>query len=179
MGYHDKRLVLAFAESVNDIFHQSAVAVVEPVERLIKDKQLGVFHKCPCQKHQALLAVRHLQEAGLGLVAHAENIHPEEATRGLLLVGLHVEAHCVAQSACHNLQGFYVAVISSVHLGRHIAYVLLYVPDALSASALVAKEGDVARIALWVVGADEAQERRLARSVLSAQRPSLAVHHLP
>lgn len=38
MGYHDKRLVLAFAESVYDIFHQSAVAVVEPVERLIEDK---------------------------------------------------------------------------------------------------------------------------------------------
>jgi hypothetical protein len=35
MGNHDERLVLSFAESFDDVFHQSAVAVVESVQRFV------------------------------------------------------------------------------------------------------------------------------------------------
>ena len=52
----DEGLVPALAESLNDGFYPSAIIVVKPVERLVKDEQLGIFHECPGQEHQPLLS---------------------------------------------------------------------------------------------------------------------------
>ena len=52
---HDHRLVLAFAECLDDVLYQSAVAVVETMKRLIENQQLRVFHEGSGEEHQALL----------------------------------------------------------------------------------------------------------------------------
>ena len=55
VGHHDESLAATATEGLDYILHQAAVAVVESVERLVEDEQLGVLDKCPCHENQALL----------------------------------------------------------------------------------------------------------------------------
>ena len=56
VGHHDDGLVATAAEGVDDVFHQTAVAVVEPVERFVEDEQLRVLDKGPGEEDETLLA---------------------------------------------------------------------------------------------------------------------------
>ena len=45
VGYHNHGFVMALAESLDDVFNQSAVDIVKAVQRLIENKQFGVFYE--------------------------------------------------------------------------------------------------------------------------------------
>ena len=55
----------------------------------------------------------------------------------------------------------------------------LYLPNALAATALVAKQLDVTSVCLRIVCADETQKCALSRSVVAAQSPMLSLIHSP
>ena len=155
MSHHDDGLVETAAECLDDIFDKATVAVVETMERFVEDKQLGILDEGPRHKHQSLLATRQSEERGVLLALKTEDFHPQTADVILALVGLGIQADGVLQSACHNPYGGNVAVIGTVHLGRHISDVLLDVPDALARAAGIAEERYVAGIALGIVGTHE------------------------
>ena len=56
MCHHNHGLVLTTTESFYHIFHQPAVVQVQPMQRLIQNKQLRILHKSTGQQHQTLLA---------------------------------------------------------------------------------------------------------------------------
>ena len=176
---HDQRLVGSLAESLDDIFHQASVAVVETMQRLVEDQQLRVFDEGPRQEHETLLAAGELQECPLFQALKSEHRHPEAAGVVFALVRFDIESHAVFQSACHDSDGREVTLISAVHFRRHVADMLFDVPNALSASTVLIEETDVAGIALWVISADEAQQCRLTGTILSAERPVLTIVHCP
>ena len=70
-------------------------------------------------------------------------------------------------------------MIGAVHLGRYISNVLLDVPNAFARTTGIAEERDVAGIALGIVGTYEREQRTLACTILSAERPTLSVAHCP
>ena len=49
VGHHDQRLVPAFAESLDDVFHPSAERHVETLKRLIEYQQFGILYEGTCQ----------------------------------------------------------------------------------------------------------------------------------
>ena len=73
--------------------------------------------------------------------------------------------------------GWQVALVRAVKLRRHSRCVSLMSQMPAAASRIV-EEGDVAGVSLRIVGTDQTEERTF-RPVLSAQSPSLAVHHGP
>ena len=66
-----------------------------------------------------------------------------------------------------------------MHLGRYVANAALDVPDALATSTSAVEECNVVAIALWIVGIDEAQQRRFSRTIGTEQCPSLTGSHRP
>ena len=56
---------------------------------------------------------------------------------------------------------------------------LLDIPDALAAATRIAEEGNVAGVALWIVGTYQTEQGTLAGTVLSAQRPAFAIVNRP
>ena len=91
-------------------------------------------------------------------MAYAKGVHPPPAFFLLRLRRAGIEADGVLQPAGHNLYGRYVLAVAAMHLGRHVADVALYLPDALAGTPPVAEEGDVAGIALRVVGTHQREE---------------------
>ena len=55
VGHHDEGFVASAAEGLDDILHETAVAVVKTMERFVEDKELGILDECPCHKHKSLL----------------------------------------------------------------------------------------------------------------------------
>ena len=53
--HHDEGFVASAAEGLDDILHETAVAVVKTMERFVEDKELGILDECPCHKHKSLL----------------------------------------------------------------------------------------------------------------------------
>lgn len=78
---HDERLVPPFAEGFNNIFHQTAVAHVQTMQRFIKNQQFRVFDKSSRYQYQPLFATGKLQEITVLPIGNAENIHPFFTTR--------------------------------------------------------------------------------------------------
>ena len=109
----------------------------------------------------------------------AEHAHPSVAYLLLLWPWLGVESHRIMQSAGYYMDGRHVAHIAPVHLGTHISYVVLYLPDAFARTSPVPEKLDGAGVTLRIVGTDQTQQGALASSVLSAQRPFLAFAHGP
>ena len=56
MCHHDHRLVVALAESLDDILHQTAVVIVETMQWLIQNQKLRIFYESTGQENQALFA---------------------------------------------------------------------------------------------------------------------------
>ena len=172
----DEGLVGTTAEGLDEAEDEVAAAVVKAVERLVEDEKVGVFDKGTGHEHQALFATRHTEEGTVGQMVDTEESHPPETLLALLGRGTDVETDGVLEAAGHDMEGGEVAVVAAVHLGRHVAYAPLDVPDAHAGIALtVAEEADVAGIALWVVGTDERQQRRLAGTVLARECPVLTL----
>ena len=53
--HHDEGFVASAAEGLDDILHETAVAVVKTMERFVEDKELGILDECPCHEHKSLL----------------------------------------------------------------------------------------------------------------------------
>ena len=85
----------------------------------------------------------------------AKDVHPLAADGVFCLFGLGIKSNRVLQPTCHDTDGGDVLTIAAVHLWRHVADMLLDVPDAVATASLVSEECDVAGIALWIVGTDE------------------------
>ena len=152
MGHHDEGFSASLAKRLYDVFHHTAVYVVESVKGLVEDKQFGVFHEGSRQQHKSLFATRELKERTLLETFQSEDVHPETTDVVVALVGFHVQSYAVLQSACYDAYRGQVLSVGAVHLRRYVAYVFLYVPDAFSRASLSSEETDVAGISLWVVG---------------------------
>ena len=66
-----------------------------------------------------------------------------------------------------------------MHLGAYVTYMAFYLPDALPRASLVSEQLHVAGVSLWIVGANQAQEGTLARTIVSTYCPVLALAHYP
>ena len=49
MTDEDHRFVVPPTEGLDDILHQLTVTVIQPVEGLVEDQQVGILHKGTCQ----------------------------------------------------------------------------------------------------------------------------------
>lgn len=87
MRDHDERLVAPLAESLDDVFHASAVDEVKSVQRLVEDEEGRVFDKGPCKEYETLLARREGEEGAVGESLYSEYTHPEDALFALLRIG--------------------------------------------------------------------------------------------
>ena len=56
MRHHNHGLVVALAESLDDILHQTAVVIVETMQWLIQNQKLRIFYESTGQENQALFA---------------------------------------------------------------------------------------------------------------------------
>ena len=169
--HHDHRLVVALAECLDDILHQSAVDVVKSVQWFVKNQELWVLDEGSCQENQALLATGEFEEP--------EDLHPETALVHILVLWFDVETHGIHQSAGYDTDGWQISLIGAMQLWRNVADMLLDVPDALAASSWITKEGDVAGVTLWVVCADKAQQRRLICRLRSVRSKPSALRSSP
>lgn len=93
MCHHNHGLVLTTTESFYHIFHQPAVVQVQPMQRLIQNKQLRILHKSTGQQHQTLLATGQLQEIPVFQICNTKNIHPPFTSRHLLGTRTFVQPH--------------------------------------------------------------------------------------
>ena len=121
------------------------------MQGLVQYQQLGVFYKSTCQQYQPLLATRQLQELAFCEMSDAKDVKPPTAFYVVLFVGDSIQSDGVHQTTGHNADGWQVALVGAMHLGRDVADVLLDIPDALARASRTVKEGDVAGIALRVV----------------------------
>ena len=93
MCHHNHGLVLTTTESFYHIFHQPAVVQVQPMQRLVQNKQLRILHKSTSQQHQTLLATGQLQEIPVFQICNTKNIHPPFTSRHLLGTRTFVQPH--------------------------------------------------------------------------------------
>ena len=89
----------------------------------------------------------------------------------LFFVGLGEQTVEVSESVCHDSFGCDVPFETPMQFRTDVADVFLDVPDAFSAASLPSEKGDVAGVALWIVGADKAQQGGLAGTVGTGQGP--------
>src|SRR5574344_1709543 len=174
---HEHGLVLATAEGLNHIFHQTTILQVKPMKRLVENEEVWVFHKSTGQEHQSLFATAQLEECGVCILPYSENLHPERTNRFLLWLGFAVKPIHVAQSTCHNIYGRNVSHEGTVHLWRDIANMFLDVPNAFTLTSLMAKENNVVGITLRIICTHNAEQCGFTCSILSAQCPIFTIHH--
>ena len=156
--HHDHRLVVALAECLDDILHQSAVDVVKSVQWFVKNQELWVLDEGSCQENQAVLTTGEFEEPDLFFSFETEDLHPETALVHILVLWFDVETHGIHQSAGYDTDGWQISLIGAMQLWRNVADMLLDVPDALAASSWITKEGDVAGVTLWVVCAYQTEQ---------------------
>ena len=133
MGHIDERAVRIFKHiTIDNGFHQIAIAKIQTVKWLIKDKQIRRLHESARQQYQPLFTTRHLEEFAISQMFDAKDIHPFNTEVFLLLGRTEVKTDGIFKSAGHNLYGRDVLLVASVHLGRNVANMLFNVPDALS-----------------------------------------------
>ena len=109
----------------------------------------------------------------------AEHAHPSVAYLLLLWPWLGVESHRIMQSAGHYIECPHVPHVCSVHLGTYISDVALDLPNTFSRPSPMTEEGYGAGVTLGIVGTDQTEQCALARTVCSAQCPTLALMHSP
>ena len=56
MCHHNHRLVVALAERLDDVLHQTSVVIVETMQWLIQDEQFRVLDEGTGKENQALLS---------------------------------------------------------------------------------------------------------------------------
>ena len=74
----------------------------------------------------------------------------------MLLLWLHIEPYGIKEPACNNILYREGLAVALVHLRREVAYVALYIPNALACASFAPKEGNVATVGLRIVCADKA-----------------------
>lgn len=163
MRYHNHGFVLAATEGFDDVFYKTAVAVVESVERFIENQQFRILDKGSCQENEALFAAGELQETTVFKTFQSEDFHPEAALVHIFFLRLYIEAYGIHQAACHDADGWQVALVRAVKLRRYVADVFLDVPDAFAAASRIVEEGDVAGITLRIIGTNQTEERYFFR----------------
>ena len=99
VGHHDEGFSASLAERLYDVFHHTAVYVVESVKGLVEDKQFGVFHEGSRQQHKSLFATRELQKGALCQISDTEDIKPPSTFFIVALIGHSIQADGVHQSA--------------------------------------------------------------------------------
>ncbi len=92
-------------------------------------------------------------------MADAQVVEPPggevELRRGELLV----LSYGVVEPLRHDMEAEGVSAVEvEVHLGRHVAYAPLDVPDALARASAAAEKAEVVGVALRIVGMDEREE---------------------
>ena len=127
---------------LDDLRGHQAVGVVESVEGLVEDEEVGGFDEGAGEEAEALRAAGHTEEGAVCEGVDAETSHPGET--GLALLGPRT-----------NVESSH---ISAMHLWTDVADMALDVPDAFSRAAFSTKEFNITGVGLWVVGADEAEE---------------------
>lgn len=129
---HHHGLVLAAAESLYDSPYQQPSWLIEPMQGLVQNEQFGVFHEGTCQQAKPLFAAAKLEKRLVGQILDTEHAHPATAHFHLFGTGTSIKPHRIMQSAGHDIYGRHVAHIAPVHLGTHISYVVLNLPDAFA-----------------------------------------------
>ena len=158
MSHHDHGFVPSQTERLNNVLGQSAVPKVQSVQGFVEYQQLRVFHKGTRQQNQSLFATRQLQEPAFCQMTDAKDVEPPAALFVVLLIRHRIQTNGVHESAGHNANGGQVALVGTVHLGRHIADVFLDVPDALARTSWTVEQRDVAGIALRIVCTHQRQQ---------------------
>ena len=159
---------------LDDLRGHQAVGVVESVEGLVEDEEVGGFDEGAGEEAEALFAAGHAKEGAVCEVVDAEASHPGETGLALLGTRTNVESNAVVQSAGDDVNSWQIAHISAMHLWTDVADVALDVPDAFSRAAFASKEFNITGVGLWVVGTDEAEECGFAGAVGALQCPVLA-----
>ena len=172
-------LVFAAAEGLNDTLGACPHHRVKPLERLVQNQQVGILDKGPRQQHQSLLAARQPHEAPVGQSLRTQSLHPRPCCRAQLLRDATPAPDGIKQPRGHHIHRSHVVGKGAVHLGREVAYMSLYVPDALARAAAAVEERQIESIGTRVVGTYEAQQRTLAAPVAARDVPTLARAHTP
>ena len=172
-------LVFAAAEGLNDALGACPHHRVKPLERLVQNKQVGILDKGPRQQHQPLLAARQPHEAPVGQSLRTQSRHPRTCCRAQLLRDTAPAPDGIKQPRGNHIHRSHVVGKGAVHLGREVAYMSLYVPDALARAAAAVEERQIESIGTRVVGTYEAQQRTLAAAVAARDVPTLARAHTP
>ena len=74
----------------------------------------------------------------------------------MLLLWLHIEPYGIKEPAGNYILYREGLAVALVHLRREVAYVALYIPNALACASFAPKEGNVATVGLRIVCADKA-----------------------
>ena len=164
---------------LDDLGGHQSVRVIEPVERFVEDEEVGGFDEGAGEEAETLLAAGHTKEGAVCEVVDVEASHPGEAGLALLGTRTNVEPNAVVQSAGNDVNSWQITHVGAVHFWTDVADVALDVPDAFSRAALSSKELNITGVSLWVVGTNEAEERRFARAVGALQCPVLAAADVP
>ena len=99
------------------------------------------------------------------------------ANGALGVVGRPVQSDRIEKARCDDIDSRNILHIRAVHLGRHITDAALDVPDALARAATPSEQRNVLRIGLRIVGAQQAQQRRLAVAVFTDDTNTVALAH--
>lgn len=112
--HHDHRLVVALAERLDDILHQSAIDVVKSMQWFVENQKFRVLDEGSCQENQALLATGEFEEPDLFLSFQSENLHPKTALVHILILWLDIETYGIHQSAGYDTDGWQISLIRAM-----------------------------------------------------------------
>lgn len=146
VAHHDERLARTLAEGVYDLLHQRSVMGIKAMQRFVEDEQLRVFDKSPRQEAKALFATGEGEEIAIAQMCNAKNVHPPFAYGMMFGLCAPIKPHRIMKSRSHNVNGRKILQVGTVHFGRDIPDVFLYLPNAFSRAPTPVEQGDVASV---------------------------------
>ena len=106
MTYIDDTFTLTLGEFLNNSLYALLIFGIKAVERLVENKQRGVFYKCSRQQCQTLLTTRQLHKGTLLQMGYSKEREPPFATAKLLGRTFHIKSYAVVQTRRHNINGW-------------------------------------------------------------------------
>lgn len=161
MCHHNHGLVLTTTESFYHIFHQLAVVQVQPMQRLIQNKQLRILHKARAnntRRCSPLDNCKKFRSFKSAIPKYPSTIHKPPSARDADVCTT-PQNHVVRLPQYLWQEGFQ---ISAMHLRTDISYMLLYLPNTFSGTAFSAEQGNITSITLRIIRTDQTQQRRLS-----------------
>jgi len=94
--HHDECLTGTLAEQTDNLSDETAIAVVQAVQRLVEDEEFRVLYESTGQQTEPLLATAETEKGCISHMLYAEDSHPTQARPTPLRTRTDIETNGIA-----------------------------------------------------------------------------------